>query len=619
MKYGGYMGKLLRVNLTSGNVYVEAIPEDTIETYIGCRGFGIKYLYDELLSGIDPLSPENKLLLLTGPLCGTAAQGASKWMAVTKSPASGGFFRSVGGGKWGPELKAAGYDFIIIEGKAPIASYIYIENDRISILDAENLWGLDTEQTQQQLRQKHGAKTKTVCIGPAGERLVRYAAIVSDRRTASRGGVGTIMGSKNLKAVAVNGSGKIRIGNPAAFKKLVRRQIAVLKDNPHRRLLSEKGIACSVQKHYFDRNQSPVRNFQETVFEGIENLFPDEYFRFKVKSYACWGCMTKCGKWREVTDGSYTGAMSEGPEYEGGAVLGPLLGNSEIRFTIAGDELCDLLGLDNISTAGCIAFACELFEKGIITAQDADGLDLTWGNHEAFYQLIEKIGNREGIGRLLGEGTLRAAKAIGNGALQYAMQVKGIELPAYEPRAIKGYALSYAVSNIGGSHMYGRPFREVNLEVDPTSEELWKCAELIMEQKRLAIWDCGMICPFGQAGIEPFGKEPNTIHYQFLAEATGNRQFADIAFLDKTAERIVTLERAFNVREGFRRKDDTLPLRFTTEPLFNSGPYTGEMVKNLDAMVNEYYRLMGYSTDGIPTEKRLRILGLDGISKDLFG
>lgn len=617
MSFGSYTGKFLRVNLSTRKISVEEIPEKIMRDYIGCRGFGIKYLYDELAPGIDPLSPDNKLFLLTGPLCGTTAQAGSKWMALTKSPATGGFFRSVGGGDWGPRLKAAGYDFLIVEGKAEQPSYIYVEDDQVEIFEAGSLWGLNTEEVQKTLKEKHGPKTATACIGPGGEKGVMYAAIVCDRRTASRGGVGTVMGSKNLKAVSVNGSGKVLPKNPEPFKKLVQKQISVLKPNAHRKLLSEKGIACSVRKHYFDRNQSPVRNFRETVFEGIEKLFPDEYYKYKVKSYACWGCMTKCGKFRRVKDGPYAGAMSEGPEYEGGAVLGPLIGNDNIEFTIAGDMLCDFLGIDVISTAACIAFACELFELGIITAEDTDGLDLTWGNHEAFYKLIGMIGNREGFGRILGEGTRKAAEIIGKGSAKYAMEVKGIELPAYEPRAIKGYALSYAISNIGGSHMYARPFAEVNLEVDPTSEEPWKSDNVIKEQKRITLWDCAMICPFGQAGIEPFGKEAETIHFQMLAEATGIEEFADYAYLEKAAERIITLERAFNVREGFSRKDDTLPDRFTKEPLLNAGPYTGEMVRDLDGMIDRYYELMGYTKQGIPTSERLNKLGLSEVASDM--
>jgi aldehyde:ferredoxin oxidoreductase len=617
MSQGSYTGKLLRVDLTSGSAKAENIPEDIIKNYIGGRGFGIRYLYDEMAPGVDPLSPENKLLLLTGPLCGTSAQGGSKWIAVTKSPATGGFFRSVGGGKWAPKLKAAGFDFIILEGKAEKPSYVNIEDGKVEILDAKDLWGMDTRVTQEKIREKHGPKTQTACIGPGGENLVMYSAIVSDRRTASRGGVGTVMGSKNLKAIAINGTGKVNPFNKKAFDELVQKQIGILKPNAHRQLLSEKGIACSVKKHYYDRMQSPVRNFQETKFEGIENLFPDEYYKYKVKSYACWGCMTKCGKWRKVEEGPYAGAMSEGPEYEGGAVLGPLLGNNNIEFTIAGDEICDLLGIDVISTAVCISFACELYEKGIISKEDADGLDLSWGNHESFFKLIEKIGKREGFGKILGEGTKRAAEIIGKGAEHYAMQVKGIELPAYEPRAIKGYALSYAVSNIGGSHMYARPFAEVNLDANPASEELWKSEEIVMEQKRLVTWDCAMICPFGQAGIEPFGKESAALHYQFMSTATGYDHFADPGFLDGAAERILTLERAFNVREGFSRKDDILPLRFTTEPLKNAGPYTGEVVRNLDGLIDEYYRLMGYTEDGIPTAEKLREIGLEGVIKDI--
>ena len=614
----GYAGKLLRVNLTNGTAKAEKIPESIKRDYIGGRGFGIKYLYDELLPGIDPLSPENKLLLLTGPLCGAGANACSKWLAVTKSPATGTIFRAIGGGSFGPKLKSAGYDFIICEGRAAKPVYININNDEVEILDAAFLWGLDTEKTQEGLKQKHGAKTEIACIGPGGERLVRYAAIVNDRRTASRGGVGAVMGSKNLKAVAVNGTGRIVPHDPEKFKELARKQFDLVKVNPHRQGLFDHGIVAGMKKHYHVRNQSPVRNFRETVFEGIEKLFPEEFDKLKVDNYGCAGCITRCGQFREIKEGPYAGAHTEGPEYEGSAVLGPLIGNSDIGFVIAGDALCDLLGLDVISTCSSIAFACELFEKGIITTKDTDGLDLTWGNHAAFYTLIEKIGKREGFGKLLGEGTKRAAEKIGKGAEKYAMQTKGLELAAYEPRAIKGYALSYAVSNIGGSHMYARPFSEVNIEKDPASEDLWKSQEIVEEQIRIAVWDCATICCFGQTGIHPLGHEPEELRFQLLAAATGFEELADYAHLAKAMERVITLERAFNIREGFGRKDDSLPSRFTDEPMPNSGPYTGQTVRNLDGLIDEYYRLMGYTKEGVPSLEKLKDLGLQDVIESIY-
>jgi len=605
-----YAGKLLRVNLNSGATKVELLPEEIKRDFIGARGFGIKYLYDELTPGIDPLSANNKLLLLTGPLCGTPAQAGSKWVAVTKSPASGGFARSIGGGNFGAKLKSAGFDFIIIEGRAPKPSYIYIEDGRAEVLDAGDLWGLNTEDTQQRLRQRHGPKTETACIGLAGEKLVRYAAIVNARRTASRCGVGTVMGSKNLKAVSVNGTERIVPYNPKAFREAARKQVEILKANPRRQQLTDSGTVSSLTKHCKDRHQSPVRNFREGSLEGIEKLSPPEFKRLSIGNYGCYACLTRCGIVRKVTEGPYAGTVSDGPEYETAWSFGPLIYNTDIGFIIAADALCDLYGMDTISTGVCIAFACELFEKGIITTRDTDGLELAWGNHAAFFSLVERIGRREGFGKLLGEGVKRAAEQIGKGAEKYAMHSKGIELPGYEPRAIKGYGLSYAVSNIGGSHMYARPFAEVDLAIDPTTEE-GKGKLIASELKRMAIWDCAMVCPFGHMGVTP------EVQNQLLAAVTGIEQFGAPAYLEKVAERIVCLERAFNVREGFDRKDDALPLRFLTEPLQKAGPYTGQVIRNLDAMIDEYYDVAGYMRNGIPSIEKLKELGLLEAIKDI--
>jgi aldehyde:ferredoxin oxidoreductase len=609
--YKGYTGKLLRVNLTSATAEVESIPEQIKRDFLGGRGFGIKYLYDELAPGIEPLSPENKLLLLSGPLCGTFAQGYSRCFVATKSPASGGCVKSNAGGYFAARLKSAGFDLIIIEGKAPKPSYVYIEDEKVEVLDARELWGLNTEETQERLRQKHGAKTETACIGPAGESLIRYAVIINGWRTAARCGVGTVMGSKNLKAVAVNGTGRIVPYNPQTFKELVRKQVEALKPSPRRIGLTESGLAASIIKHH-DRYQSPVRNYREGRMEGIEKLTASEFNKFKLGNLACYACLTRCGQIRKVTDGVYAGAVTDGPEYETGWALGTLLCNTDKGFVIAANALCDLFGLDVISIGVCIAFACELFERGIITSKDTDGLELTWGNHAAFYSLVDKIARREGFGKLLGEGAKRAAEQIGKGAERYAMHSKGVELAGYEPRVLKGYALSYAVSNVGGVHTYARPFDEVELKTDSTTEE-GKGGVIAMEQKRYAIWDSAGLCLFGNP-LEVITPE---LQNQLLAAGTGIEQFVDPAYMEKLAERIICLERAFNVREGFSRKDDTLPSRFLTEPLENAGPFTGQVVRNLDRLIDEYYDAMGYSKQGIPTFHRLEELGLAGIIKDI--
>jgi aldehyde:ferredoxin oxidoreductase len=605
-----YTGKLLRVNIATGATAVEPIPDQVVRDFMGPRGFGIKYLYDELKPGIDPLGPENKLFLGASILGGTYGQGFAKWGITTKSPTSGGIAKSICGGDFGARLKIAGFDAIIIEDKAERPSYIHIEDGKAEILDATELWGLDTEETQDRLRQKHGPKTVAACIGPAGEKLAKYAAVICDRRTAARCGVGAVMGSKNLKAVAVNAVGRVIPHEPQTFKRLSRELVENLTANQSRMGLTEFGTVASFKKYCGERHMTPVRNFREGSLEGVEKLFPPEFNKFKLKDYGCYGCMTRCGKVRQVTAGPYAGALTEGPEYEGVFALGAVICNTDPAFAIAGEALCDLYGIDIISTGVCIAFACELFERGIISAKDADGLELIWGNHAAFYNLIEKIGKREGFGELLGEGTKRAAEQIGQGAERYAMNVKGIEIAGYEPRAVKGYALSYAVSTIGSTHMWARPFSDLDTRTDPLADE-GKGELILLEATRQAIGDCITECVFGNRGLN------HDLRNQLLVAATGIEEFGDQAYLDKAGQRILCLERAFNIREGFSRKDDTLPSRFLTEPLLNAGPATGQIVRNMDGLVDEYYDAAGYARDGIPTPQKLKDLGLEYVISEM--
>jgi aldehyde:ferredoxin oxidoreductase len=605
-----YTRNLLRVNLNTGAVAVEPIPEQVIRDFMGPRGLSIYYLYHELKPGIDPLGPENKLFFGASMLGGTFGQGFAKWGVAAKGPASGGFAKAVCGGDFGARLKIAGFDAIIIEGKAEKPSYIHIEDGKAQILDATELWGLDTEETQERLRQKHGPKTVAACIGPSGEKLAKYAAIVCERRTASRCGVGTVMGSKNLKAVTVNAKGRVIPHEPETFKRLGRELVENLKADASRMGLTEFGTVTSMKKYCGERHMTPVRNFREGTLEGVERLFPAEFNRFKIKDYGCYGCMTRCGKVRKVTEGPYAGILTEGPEYEGIFALGAAIYNTDPGFIIAGEALCDLYGIDIISTGVCIAFACELFEKGIISTKDTDGLELTWGNHAAFYSLIEKIGKREGFGALLGEGTKRAAEQIGQGAERYAMNVKGVEIAGYEPRAVKGYALSYSVSNIGSTHMWARPFSDLDNRTDPLADE-GKGEMVLLEAKRQAVGDCITECVFGNRGLT------SDLRNQLLVAGTGIEEFGDQAYLEKGGERILCLERAFNIREGFSRKDDALPSRFINEPLLNAGPATGEVVRNLDGLLDEYYDAAGYTREGIPTPQRLKELGLEYLISEM--
>jgi aldehyde:ferredoxin oxidoreductase len=605
-----YNGKLVRLNLTSRQSRVEDIPEKWLKEYIGGRGIGVRYLYEELKPGVEPLSAENKVVMMMGPLGATTAMSVSRMALVTKSPLTGAVAKSIMGGSFGAFLKFAGYDGIIVEGEADGPVYVHIDKDGVEILDASGLWGLDTQQTHQRLRQEHGKSTQVACIGPAGEKLVRYAVLISDLRCGGRTGVGTVLGAKKLKAVAVNSSGPLSLHDAEGFKRVNREVIEGLKTSPGRIKMSDFGTSY-LTLGFEKVGIFPVRNFQEGHLEGVEKISEEALASIKTGNDGCYGCMTKCGQVRQVTGGPYDGAVSEGPDYETIWSLGGNLANTDKDSLIAADSLCDKLGMDTVSAGNSIGFAYELYQRGIITRQDSDGLELEWGNHAAMIKLVEQIGNREGFGQLLGEGTRRAAEKIGKDAEDYAMQVKGLELPAYEPRAVKGYGLVLATSNIGGSHMYGRPRDELSGKKDRLTE-VDKGKDIAQAEASQATQDSVIQCSFSPVtGLNPQQRS------DLLVAATGIKEFGDPAYVEKTGERTLCLERCFNVREGFDRKDDTLPKRMRTEPLKDAGPATGQTVKNLDGLLDEFYDALGYTRQGIPSEAKLKELGLDWVVADV--
>jgi aldehyde:ferredoxin oxidoreductase len=608
-------GRLLRVNLSSGRISSEDIPGTVAADFIGGRGYGIKYLYDELTPGTDPLGEQNKLLFITGPIAGTMAQGVSRWMVCTRSPLTGAFARSVCGADFGAWLKFTGYEIIIIEGKAERPVYIHLAGDGCQILDAREIWGQNTREAQSWLNQSHGKNTRTACIGPAGENLVKYAAIVSDRRTAGRCGTGTVMGAKNLKAIAITAQRKTFLVDPDAYDKLAREQVNIIRGNDGFKNHKEWGTT-GTQDVTNEIGIYPVRNFRYGQQTDYEQISGEQYRKLRTGDIGCYSCPARCGKVHSVTSGTYAGAHSEGPEYESiWAFTGPIESNS-IEASIAADQLCDDLGLDTISTGSSIGFAYELYEKGLLKKSDTDGLELVYGRHEPMIAMIKKIGRREGIGDLLAEGTKRAAASIGKGAEAGAIQVKGLELPAYEPRGAKSQGYNYATASIGASHCYGYAAQDIfgapfPHPTDRFSEE--NADVVIFNQDGSAYKETGVICAFaGGWGWVPglFGK--------MLKAARGIDILADNAYLDKVGERIFNLERAFNVREGFSRKDDTLPVRMRTEPLHTrKAKGEGQMVSHQDEFLDKYYQLRGWTKDGVPAADKLKALGLDSALKDM--
>jgi aldehyde:ferredoxin oxidoreductase len=603
--------RLLRVNLTRGEIKEEDIPEEVSEGYVGGRGFCAKYLYDEVRAGVEPLGEENKLMLVVGPLAGTKAQAFSKWIAASKSPLTGTFSRSVGGGDFGAWLKWAGFEVMIVEGKAEKPVYLHIGDGKHRICDGAFLWGKSTGETQRYLKREHGAKVRMVCVGPAAEKLVRYAPIISGERAAGRAGMGTVMGSKNLKAVVIEAEPKVSLADPEGFKKLVQEQVKLIKSDSNFDRFRQHGTATAMDNFYTKYGSIPMLNFRSGELKGWEKLSRWEYAKVTQKHVGCYGCMLKCGKVRKVSSGPYAGVTTEGPQYESAWAFSGQTGCTDLDATLAANYLCNELGLDTISTGVVIGFAYELFEKGILTVEDTDGLELRWGDPEPMLKLIEKIGRREGIGDILAEGTKRAAERIGKGSEEYAIHVKGLELPAYDPRARKGLGMNLATANMGANHNYGWCAQEAGSSepraISPVADQ--GTGDIVKySQDRMAVLELANACDFASQSLELLGK--------MLVAALGEPKFGNEEYLWYVGEKVYNLERCFNVREGFDRKDDTLPKRFVREPL-QGGIRDGERVRTPDIILEEYYAARGWDNNGIPTRETLVRLGLGDIDKDI--
>ena len=610
------MRKLLRVNLSTGQIKEEDISNRIAVDFVGGRGFGVKYLYDEIPPNTDPLGRDNKLLIGVGPFAGTNAQSLSKWMVYTKSPLTGTFTRSSGGGDFGAWLKWAGYELVIIEGRAAKPVYLCIQDGKCEILEGDAIWGKTTGQAQNFLKKTHGAKARAICIGPAAEKLVRFAGIFCGSRAAGRGGTGTVMASKNLKAVVVDAARTENLANPDEFKRLVRQQIKGYKEALGFEPFRDYGTPMGVDFPGFGAGSFPVRNFRGGDLEGWEKLSFMQYAAITQKHTGCYACMLKCGKLRTVPDGLYAGATSEGPHYETIWSFSGPTGCTDLGATIVADHLCCELGIDTISTGGSIGFAYELFEKGILTTSDTDGLVLSYGDPEPMLKLVEKIGSREGLGDILAEGVKRAAEQIGKGAGEFAMHAKGQELPGYEPRAMKALGMQYALSNVGANHCFGYAQQEIG---NPRPRILDAAADedkgdvIKYNHDYVAALELVNACTFPGNNLECFGLE---LLAKMLVAALGEAEFGGEDKLWHVAEKVYNLERCFNLKAGFTRKDDTLPDRMYTEPL-QGGARDGEVIRKPDTIIDEYYEARSWDSNGIPTAATLARLGLQEVDKDI--
>ena len=606
----GWRGNVLRVDLDRATVVQTVLDPDTARKFIGGRGFGIHVLLNELDPSCDPLGPENLIVMATGPLTGTKAPTGARYMVMTKSPLTGAVTCSNSGGQFPAALKWAGVDMIVFSGKAAAPVYLWIEEGRAELRPAGHLWGKNTHDTHDTLRLQTHPEARVACIGPAGERQVRFAGIMNDKdRAAGRSGVGAVMGAKNLKAVAVYGRSPVPLYDETAFKALVkkfnRKFIESLNGQPPG--LRTYGTAATITGTQ-GIGALPTRNFQQGTFDGWKAIsgqaLTDTYL---VKHKACFSCPISCGRVTKVAVPGFEGE-GEGPEYETIYALGSNCGVDNLAALTKANYICNEQGMDTITMGSTIACAMEMFEKGILTEAEI-GMPLPFGDARAVVELTRLTAERKGFGDRLAEGSLRLAQRYGHPEL--AITVKGQEFAGYDPRAEQGMGLAYATSPIGASHMRGDPayieILGVPFLIDPLT---WKDkAQLVKDwQDSFAVIDAAGLCVF--FSVRNLMTADRTLRPQGIMEllnaATGAGY--SVEELSAAGERIFNAERLFLMRSGFSRKDDRLPDRITKEPL-PDGPAKG-MVCHLDAMLDDYYPLRGWDETGRPTTDTLRALGL---------
>ncbi len=607
----GYAGTILNVNLSEKSVEKVPVGKDLKEKYIGGRGFAAKILLDELGKGVDPLSPENLLLFMTGPLTGTKVP-QTRMVVAAKSPLINTFSDSYVGGFLGPELKWAGYDGIKITGRAEEPVFLYINNEQVDILSAKQIWGKNSFETESQLKKIYGKDYRVACIGRAGENLVKYACINTELyRHAGRGGLGTVMGSKMLKAVVIKGTNKVGVEDQNLLDKHIKDFLEKIKVSDLAKTYRSSGTANSVSFSSLN-SLFPTRNFQSGTFDEAEKISPERANEtLWDKNESCYNCPIACGHIGVVRSGKFEGSEINGPEYETLAMLGSNCGLSDLNAIAHINRLCDDFGLDTISTGNVIGFVMELFERGILSKQDLDGIEAKWGNPEAMISIIDKIAERKGFGNALAEGVKRASETIGRNSEKYAMSVKGLEIPGWGVRGIPSMALNYATCPTGPSHNRAWMVEyDVGWVPAPDGRKLERYAladkadAVKYVQDRNSMMDSLIVCSFGTAAVNYNAYVP------MLNAVTGlNLTMEDHI---KIGERIWNLTKLFNIREGFSEKDDTLPSRFFDEPL-PSGEAKGKKIdrNEFKLALRNYYNLRGWDERGVPTKEKLQELGIE--------
>lgn len=592
-----YRDRILRVDLTSGAVETTRLPADVMPLILGGKGLGAWLLYHEQPAGVEPLSPENYLIFHNGPLTGTSAPTAGRFGCTTRSPATATYSDSYCGGYWGQMLKYAGYDALVLSGSASEPVLLVISDDKVEIRPAGHLWGLKITEATERLWEEFGRDWQSLVIGPPGEAQRNIAGIFNETRALARGGVGAVMGSKLLKAIVTRGTGTVHVYDPEKYQRALQLAFRAVRMSSETTLLGHEGTA-NILNIINVMGALPTRNFQRGQFEAADAISGAAFRKHNwARDYACFGCPIACGKYTRALD---DGKVIEGPEYETIYALGTncALGDREVIIHL--NWLCDEYGMDTISVGGIVGFAMEMFERGIVSAADLDGIEPRFGDGDAAVALVEKMAKVEGCGEWLAQGVAAIAERYPE-AQPFAMHVKGLEMPGYHPSAAKGTALAYAVSERGACHLRGAPLGELfSGSADPLTIE-GKPQLFRDHQANKAVWDSACLCFFTAYGMSL--KEL----WQLVLAATGF-DYPTVRDLELVGERISTLARLFNVREGFTRAHDTLPARNLSQPMAG-GPADGQVVE-LQPMLDEYYSIMGWDAEGIPTPERLRELGL---------
>ena len=618
----GFEGKMLEVNLSKGSISNSTVSKDIIRKFIGGSGLGAKLMFDRVNPKVDPLSPENPLFILTGPTSGLSVPGGARFSICAKSPLTNMFGESSCGGNFATELRQAGWDGIIVSGASKKPVYLVVEDNKAEIKDASGLWGKNTQEITDILHEKYpgNKQVKVVSIGAAGEKLVRFACICNEKRDfAGRCGLGAVMGSKKLKAIVVRGSGKIPLADQDKFNELRKSALDKAKESIICQVLGAQGTNAALGISAMT-GDLPAKNWTvgdnmavASQIDGSKLSGPPFY----LGNASCHGCMVGCKRHVNIPDGPYKGIEGEGPEYEGAAMLGSLLMIGDMAAVIKMNDLCNMHGVDVISCGATIAMAMDCFEQGILSAKDMDGIELKWGDHASVIKMIEKIVKREGFGNVLAEGSKRAAEKIGKGASRYAVEVKGMEVPAHDPRANYLLGLSYATGSRGACHttdpsytigtgIFAWPDIGINPGINVRQNE--GAAVIVKHGQDLgSIYNSMAIC---YMVVETLNGERIS---GMLNATTG----FDYTFkeLEECGERIWHMKRGLSNLMGITAADDKLPKQLLTA---NTNGGAAGSAPNLELMLKEFYPARGLAADGRPTKETLSRLGLNDLAKKLY-